>query len=473
MKVTNEIRVYQNDFNLNNERKCCDLNYDYSENLIKTQKRFKLGFANTSDLSKEDFTPIPISFIPWTLSKSDYSEAVETAQALSKILEQLSFQRDYLLELFEDFKDESSLIFKLKNLIQTSHLQQNNLATNLNLSRFDFLVDSERQWKLVESNTIAAGMGPFSEKLGEFHKELFPNQKYKLAENPAIERQAIAMFKAAATKAKAASPNIVFVTEENEDNIYDQNYLIAELRSLGAMVQRKTLRELKTGLTRSKQKLLLDQLGQVDLFYFRTGYNLQDYSAASHNSIKSQTELLELRSWIEKHDVAVSPSISHQLASSKWVQIKLSNLALKELKNRFGLSNYEAELASKSLKTKYMTVESLAQTKQALDSGKWILKNQNEGGGNVREKISYRERFDKLKRNTFLMRKIVSPIRRNGCRYYESNFKCNFQTISELGIFIVGESHEYAGYLARSKPASKLEGGVHSGDGFLDLVAIE
>jgi len=436
-------------------------------------KDFGLGFARTSEGVVGSFAPCPISFTPWVLSQSEYRIAVDTAKSISRILEKLSSNENELLGLLEDFSDESSLIFKLKRLLEENVKQSLGIARNFNLSRFDFMLDLHGQWKLVESNTVAAGMGPFSQKLGEFHQSIFPKQKFRQADNPAIEKQAKAMFNAAVRNANNESPNIIFVIEPNEDNIFDQNFLVEKLTSLGAKVIKQSLYQLYSNLKRHNQKLSLDSYGDVDLIYFRTGYNLEDYNQVADDSMVSDKTLLELRAWIERHQVTVSPSLSHQLASSKWIQIKLSKLSPVQLKDQFQLSHQEAERISKCLNTNYKTIESFEQVKQDLESKNWLLKNQSEGGGNIKTKISNREQDLELKKEFFLMEKIESQIRSGVCSFNESRFDCNIKTITELGIFTAGEAHQYAGYLARSKPSSALEGGVHAGEGFLDLVVLK
>jgi hypothetical protein len=48
------------------------------------------------------------------------------------------------------------------------------LARPVNMMRVDLLQDTRQQWTLVEANTIAAGMGPFSEGLITLQQTLWP-----------------------------------------------------------------------------------------------------------------------------------------------------------------------------------------------------------------------------------------------------------------------------------------------------------
>ncbi|MCW8878490.1 MAG: hypothetical protein OQK04_03530 [Kangiellaceae bacterium] len=448
--------------------RCCATNARLEHDIAITQREKLLGLnKNGVDMEPTKFSPCAISLTPWKLEKTQFEQAIETSRNFSRLLQSLSQNIDLLLALLNNFQDKDSLLFKLKEQIASRNRKSDYLSENLNLSRYDFLLNNNDQWQLVESNAIAAGMGPFSEKLGELCEEYPIEKSQRLAQNPSIGKQAGAMYQAASRLNNTRSPGIVFVIEQNEDNIFDQNYLIEELERLGAKTLRRTFNELSNSLFSKDNRLRLKDFGEIDLLYFRTGYNLQDYS----EDIPEKN--IQLRDWIEKHRVIVSPSIAHQISSSKWVQIKLANMAENELTDRFSLTAKEALQIKLSLAVKYELVENIWQVKRALQSGDWLLKNQNEGGGNVTDDMSALPDIETLQQSYFLMEKIESKLRSNVCRFSGYAIECLSQVVSELGIFMVGDEHEYGGYLLRSKPFGQVEGGVHGGNGFLDVVAFD
>ncbi len=449
---------------------CCQPTTEFERFVLAVQEENKLGFSRKLNKDKNTFIPCPISLTPWKMSTKNFSLATETAKALSSILTSLEQTPEKLIELLADFNDQNSLLYHFKQILLRQKFDNVKIAAqNLNLSRFDFMLNSNQQWKLIESNTIAAGMGPFSEKLGRLYSDLMPQKKRDLLVSPSIETQASVMYQAAASNRGKTLPVIIFVVEENEDNIHDQNFLISALEAKGAKVTRLTLNELSTRLTANGQYLQLDSSDVVDLIYYRTGYNIEDYYT---ENLKDAKTLIRFRVWTEQHHVIVSPSIAHQISSSKWVQAKLSSYSKEAIYSSFNLSAQQSELAYQSLNSRFLSLDNFDQVNHALASGKWLLKSQGEGGGNIRTKIERDEKFDDYKESSILMEKIQSISRDNVCRMNKQKLECGLTATSELGIFVFGDNHRYGGYLARSKPSNEIEAGIHSGDGFVDLISL-
>ncbi|WP_168204157.1 hypothetical protein [Aliikangiella coralliicola] len=427
----------------------------------------KLGLKSGED----QFKPCPVTLKPWKISKTLFRQAQLTAQSLSLLFTRVSMNHGYLKKALEDYSADSSLLFKLKEI---AFSQQPTIAKNLNLIRQDFLLDAQLQWRLVEANSIAAGMGPFNDKLVNIQQSLTQNNATQFAPNSALKLQAAEIYKAASNSNRNQNPLVVFVIQENEDNIYDQELLANALQELGAIVMRKTLNQLATELKSKSKKLYLADTKKVDLFYFRTGYNLADYSLSNNkkNNINEQKRILKFRNWIEHHETNVCPKVEMQIATSKWVQMKLSKLTKSELSDYFFLSDRQALLVYNALKVPYTATNDTEVIRSKLNSGNWLLKSQNEGGGNVDDQYSYSIEKRSSQESLMLMKKIDTYVRNEQVSiYFDNQVSVHTNLISELGIFTLGDQHDYGGYLMRSKHEGQLEAGVHGGYGFLDCIA--
>lgn len=411
------------------------------------------------------FSASPMSFSPWKMTTRQFESAKQSARAVAEIFLRASENIQFLKDALADYSEEDSLLFRL-----SKQLNSKTKAVNFNLSRQDFLLDKQQQWRLVESNSIAAGMGPFNETLLSIQQQLSINASMNYAPNPATNLQAKSLFEAAVKLNNNNQPLVVFVIEQQENNVFDQAMLAEGLKRRGAIVVYRTLNQLQQELSSNSKTISLCDYGDVDLFYFRTGYNIKDYNNASQNP----DELLKLRTWIEAHKTVVCPTINYQIATSKWIQMKLSDLDIAELRESFGVSQEIAIRAKTALDTEFYIPKSLAEIRSKLSTGNWILKTQNEGGGNVFDQyFDFEQIYNKNTR--YILMKKIDPLSRQGTvkALYNDRVINHTDVISELGIFALGERNKYGGYLLRSKPGRQLEAGIHRGGGFLDCVGLK
>ncbi|MET1255094.1 hypothetical protein [Aliikangiella maris] len=455
--------------------------------LIHHQQQFLLGVHSSYD----QFTPCKISLTPWQITQQQFNDALVSAKLLSRIFYKLSQMPELMLSMLQDYKvtdtTQSLAPHQLpKNLLSHFkhylHSQVNNRrkpikAIPVNLSRQDLLYDQDGHWKLVESNSIAAGMGPFSEVLSNLLESQSSMRFNKFAPNPAIYQQAATIFNAAKKNALLNQPVIVFLIAADEDNIYDQNYLINQISLMGAIVKRLTLIQLKQQIKSKNNRLYLSSGETIDCIYYRTGYNYKDYiftdDAVHSSSAHSIDELMSFRQWIEQHQICSIPTINHQVATSKWIQMKLSQLSIQEIKINFELSQQESENVKQTLANNYQIISHQQQIVEALKERCWILKSQHEGGNSVYDISTPLPTLDLQHEKYLLMQKINSVIRQEEIHLLTANtIQSTHSVISELGIFTVGNDHHYGGYLLRSKPANQLQCGVHSAGGFLDTLVI-
>ncbi len=406
------------------------------------------------------FEPVWTSNTPYELSAAQWRVANITAHALATLFAAVSRDSDVLRRVLQHLAPSSLASQLLVRLPEYPRLENEVL-----IMRHDLMLDHHSNWRLIETNSIAAGMGPFSERLAS---SLSTEFDFNFVPNDASFLQAEALYRAACERAGNSSPAIVFVVAEQEDNVIDQHLLAAAVREQGARVVFRTFAQLQRERERmDTSQLWLRDIGLIDLLYFRTGYNLDDYRDES-----GQVERwLDLRAELDTLDVRVCPGISGQLASHKGVQRYLSSLSANEMTVQFGLSDQQAIFARLALSTAYRDVN-LTTLAEDLNSGHWLLKSSGEGGGNVFDSLPTPAQFSLLS-DPLLMRRIRPCLRSEPVtllRGKEQRIINN--AVSELGVFTVGANHSYGGYLLRTKSASALECGVHKGFGAIDTVVV-
>ncbi|AMG29395.1 glutathione synthase [Grimontia hollisae] len=363
------------------------------------------------------------------------------------------------------------------------------------MMRSDFMDDAELGPKLVEFNGIAAGMGPFGQRIHELHDYLaiqWPTpfvqwageKPGELVENRALERLAEGVAQATQSIkdhfGDGGRPTFLMVVQEREDNVYDQHLLEHALQARGIRTVRRTFRELYDGLSTGEgHRLLLDGIGPIDTVYLRAGYQFSDYVAHDIVDVACCEALSQTRVMIEKHHVAVNATVSQQLATSKRVQMLLSSAPVDSLM-QFGLTKSEAETVKHFLGEMVAVDENSAQKVSEGNVDDWVLKNQGEGGGHCIFGDDIITRLNRLGPHEYgawaLMRRL-HPIPRPQPAYMvrKGEIYVVDDLISEIGLFTMhlnGEplidNNGYAGYLIRSKSSKVTEGGVHSGMGALD-----
>lgn len=459
-----------------------------------TQPKPEVADMNTSQLTAEmadlhigmlntqgQFQPVPVALLPWQLTTTQWQQATAAAALLGRLLTAIAADPKFLLQQFQPILAGNSLPAKLAAAYALQHQQAlPQKAGGVSLMRHDLMLNQQQQWQWIESNSIAAGMGPLSQQLAVL---LQPNQP-KLAPNNATELQAGFLFQAALQQAQrrgATAPLIVFVVEAQEDNIFDQQLLADALKTLGALVQRRTIPELRelqqqaiaSAAGRSVEKAGVLQLdgSTVDLLYFRTGYNPADFASEAE---------LQWRCQLQQQDVLLCPDLPTQLAGSKWLQLQLSRLLQQvegraELTSRFGLNQIEIQqLCALTVPAVPLLALAPSQIEQLISEG-WWFKKQNEGGGNVARGAQALTLAAQAKvlDGDFLMAPVLVQQRQEPLWKFQQGLLQQQQPhISELGIFSLGAAAAYGGYLLRTKPATALEGGVHKGHAVLDTVVL-
>lgn len=476
-------------------------------------------------------THTAFSFAPTPISKARYQQLVASVGLLGKLVHYVSEDHQFLnhaidpitkgdpffnalLEMHKAIhqapkqSSERSTEHSTEKSVSSEHPSSSAKRVPLLIMRSDFMDDAALGPKLIEFNGIAAGMGPFGQRVHELHKFLqlqsagtfnqwSASTNNQLVENHALEKLANGIANATfkikqeftqsdlSTGFENHPPAFLMVVQANEDNVYDQHLLEHALQAKGIRTVRRTFRELHDKLTTGKNhRLLLEGVGPIDTVYLRAGYQYCDYHANDIISRVCCEALMQTRIFIEKHRVAINATVSQQLATSKRVQMLLSMMDASAL-TRFGLTLDEANTVKGFLgEMRPVTKESAALINQSSPE-QWVLKNQGEGGGHCIFDDNILPKLLSLKPDEYqawsLMRRLQpTPRPTPALTVRKGELQQVDDLISEIGMFTVhidgkpaitdlnGEQQAYAGYLIRSKSARSTEGGVHSGMGVLD-----
>jgi|GEM_PF-1556692 len=439
---------------------------------------------NTQQLglqSSSGFLPVPVSLTPWQLGAAQFAKAQRLATLLGQIQSKAAIQPQWLLTLLEGLKQSQTVPGQIWRTLRSLYADNtsrtpattNSTSRNLMLNRHDFLLDQQHQWKWVESNPVAAGMGPLNDRyLTVLQTQELKQQHVRYAPNEAITTQAKLLAQAAFASAlqlptaDSGVPLMLIVVEADEDNIFDQKLLCDGVERLGVRVKRVTISDLlKTEFTDDEH--LHWQTQRVDLIYWRTGYN---------PSADLTGKFWQFRARLEQAAVMQCPNLAGQLTGSKWFQHQLTALLLanpQEVTEQFGIEAAEVALLIQAMVPSYAVCELKTDKAEALIAQGYWYKTQQEGGGNVARGQAALAKLTNADRADLLMAPINAGLRREALTSLRHG-KATIATdhISELGIFSLGEEAGYGGYLCRTKPAQNNEGGVHRGGAVLDVIQL-
>nr|WP_208733529.1 glutathione synthase [Vibrio comitans] len=449
----------------------------------------------------------PFSIAPMTMEKKVFEHLKAATPLITKLIHNISEDHDFLQSSLEAVAKADPFFERLLALHQQAHGEIGHrirpARKPLLIMRTDFMDDQQHGPKVIEFNGIAAGMAPFGQRATEFHAYL-QNQWPEVyqawsedpqaiqADNQGLEQLAYGIaqtarkIQATFTSGKQQhSPTFLMVVQENEDNVYDQHLLEVALQKLGIRTVRRTFDQLSTQLsTGDNQRLLLQDVGAIDVVYLRAGYQYIDYCAPKLNEEVCCQTLSQTRLFIEQHHVAVNATFSQQLATSKTMQMLLTAMPSEEYA-RWGLDYSDAELVKSVLADmRPINKQTISWFNTQASKHEWVLKNQGEGGGHCVFGEDISEKLSQLTPSEYdawaLMQRLY-PHERDTPTIAVRNGKPTQinDIVSEVGLFTVyfdgdpvTQLDGYAGYLIRSKPASENEGGIHSGQGILDSLAL-
>ena len=443
---------------------------------------------------------VPFTLTPCPVSAQAFAQLRAAAPLLGLLTQRIADDADLVQRVHAPLASADAFFAELLATHERLHSRAGQLArVPLLLQRSDFMIDAEAGARLVECNSIAAGMAPFGEQVAGLHAKLavgFPQlfTQYlselpgALLPNEAGNAMAAAMAQAAAAIARDIDDDgplrVLMVVQENEDNVFDQALLADALQRHGVQTHRRTLRELHSQLAGGRNDaLVLADVGIVHVVYLRAGYDFLDYVAQDLDTQRCCDALQDTRVFIERHRVALNATVAQQLATSKRMQLQLAadnGALLRQLD--FEPAAVE-RLRSVFAPMQEVTAHSAAMLREAGEAQRWVLKNQGEGGGHCLFGDDIPARLAQMHERDYGAWTLMQRLRPAGrdtptLLFRHDGFEQVSDLTSEIGLFTAhlaqqalhdnGDLPGYLGYLVRSKPPGVAEGGIHSGSGALD-----
>lgn len=449
---------------------------------------------------------VPFTLSPTSISGSMLDQLESVAPLLGRLTQAVANNNQLIQAVHAPLVTADTFFAEMLAMHKELHSAGSDLPrVPLLLQRSDFMVDEQAGARLVECNSIAAGMAPFGERAHTLHAYIERRWPIEFARfhtsspgvclpNPATERLASAITSAARQMDSELGtdeehPGFLMVVQENEDNLFDQRLLERQLQEFGLRTYRRTFRQLHGQLSSGpNQSLQLAEGGTIHAVYLRAGYQYQDYIATDLDTRRCCDAICATRMFIERHRVAVNATVAQQLATSKRMQLQLvggGNALLEEL----GFNTQERERISAVFAS--MRPVDAGSADRLLDenaTGDWVLKNQGEGGGHCLFDRDILNRLHKMPAHEYSAWVLMQRLRPSGRRkatlvIRDGKAQKVERLVSEIGLFTahLGEtalqtgSHQpgSVGYLVRSKPPEITEGGIHSGFGALDSLFVE
>ncbi|KAF2860816.1 glutathione synthase [Piedraia hortae CBS 480.64] len=438
-------------------------------------------------------TPAPVTLFPSLFPRVCFDEAISVAEAYNKLYAAVACDEEWLGKIIQELIEIDDFIAGLWKIHEQVKAEGYVQPLNLGLFRSDYLVHqspSGPEIKQVEFNTIASSFGGLSTLVSSLHSHLskttYPKDTLpagsSLPPNDTIPKLAAGL--AAAHAAYGSSPHptcILFITQSDERNVFDQRHLeYALTTSHNIPVFRLPFSEILARTTLTAERALLytppsvsEEPYEVTTIYLRAGYSPHEYTSPL--------------AWPSRHHLERSkcikcPSILSQLAGSKKIQQVLSTSP-----HLAALLTHEPEREA-VLKT-FTEIYPLDGSEEgqkaaaiAIDparAGGYVLKPQREGGGNniYRSEIpGFLGRLDKGKWAAFVLMRLIEPPEQQNWILREGKTS-EGDVICELGVYgtvlwdqKTGEvmRNEQAGFLLRTKGRESDEGGVAAGFGAVD-----
>ncbi|ODV88400.1 hypothetical protein CANCADRAFT_146035 [Tortispora caseinolytica NRRL Y-17796] len=419
--------------------------------------------------------PAPLTTRPTKFPRAAYDAAIALQRPFNELYKDIACSTAFLDDIMNDLKTLDHFTGTLYNLyLRTARDPVQPLS--LGVFRSDYMLDSNDNYiKQVEFNTISVSFAGLSTLVPSLHAYL--GKKYQMhsyrsvPDNAAVQTIADGLY-AAHQQLALKDSVILFITQENETNVFDQraieSYLIEQYNVRSIRLHFSKVLECTRVDPQSSVLYVADQ--PVSVVYFRAGYDPKEYTSDAHWRAR---ELLE-RSYAIK-----CPSIITQLAGTKKVQQVLATPGVLEkfvdqntahqLRRSF-VDLYPLDTSSHGLKAREIALN---------DPMHYVLKPQREGGGNniySNDIPAFLKSIPESEWSSYILMKLIDTETHEATIVRDTKvFKGD--TISELGIYgcILWNQQTSetfyntgAGWLLRTKAADSNEGGVAAGFGSID-----
>lgn len=393
-----------------------------------------LGYANGLYNSKTGKL-INFTVQPSFTSKKSFLKLCELQKKLNLLYFNLSKNLDEFI--FPDpFYQFLYSVYKEKNK------KKENICTFL--IRSDYLLDENSQFKQVEINTISIAFVILGPKINRIHSLLYKNTEISESDFKFVNYLS-KIKKEFENLYKLKNTVIVMIDENTTPNTtnYVEKTLIIDLllkNNINIVYCKITDLRIDNGSVYIQDK-------HVSIVYYRWFYNLEQFDS------NSKQIFFEL----EISNVISLPSVEFRMINNKFFQVELVK---KDVLKKY-TTDYE-ELSDYF--TEFKTTDAFNLEKY--DQSNWVFKTVLEGGNSINLKNS----------EGFFMKKIISPTVDNAF-IYENKMKKMINEISTFGSFIAINNkiihNDKDGYLVRTKSFDSAEGGICSGNGGLDSLALD
>jgi glutathione synthetase len=324
----------------------------------------------------------------------------------------------------------------------------------------------------IELNTISASLAGLSSNLAKLRRSQYTG----IPENEAAYNVARGMRRAIqeyCSQFDLPCASALFIVQEAERNVFDQQEISDALTAMGIRVIRKPLAS--TFQVEADGVLRLESQ-EIGLIYFRAGYSPDEYTTEAHWKAR---EVLETSRAIK------CPDIAAHLAGLKKIQQVLTDESELE-RVMLGDAHKTRELLTCFAKI-YSLDPADPQTLQSIqmavsDPEKFVLKPQREGGGNNIYGADIKTALSSLtpaQLSAYILMQRIRPAITAKTPILRNGQESQIEAVSELGIygFVLARNYEIienetCGWLLRTKPVECDEGGLITGYSVLDCPSL-
>ncbi|CAF3907219.1 unnamed protein product [Adineta steineri] len=452
-------------------------------------------FTQNDDLNNDsNVIPYPFTIYPSPYSRNEYEKACQIQYGINKLIHRLAIDINLMDSVFQNLIECDPFIRRLRNIY--NHIQQlpyRNVAetciirTDYMLQQMNTLTDKTKL-RLIEINTISIGLGAAAKLMHAWHKKFLtqvrPDLVSQLPENESHDIIIDTLFESwkIYNKPKAI---ILLIKTEREFNIGDQMLieqgLLLRESSSSLLVKQVTFIDVCQNCSLNLEGILYFNDFEVALVYYRSAYDPKHF----YNEKIWQAYIM-----LESSRAIKCPSLRYHLAGMKCFQLALMNKTfLKEVFQENEQHIKDLQDITEEMFTIDQAVNDPLVLQRILDTPEsFYLKQSREGGGNVYCGSKLKERIDQIitdkqSNRYFLMSRIYAPIYssliRSSITKNNENSLCEKEINGELGIFgsLISQNdtviyERMGGSLFRSKPTINIEGGIASGQGYIDSILL-
>lgn len=322
----------------------------------------------------------------------------------------------------------------------------------------------------IELNTVSASMAGLSSNLAAIRAKQFSGVPVNLAALKLAEGMRLAI-QAYCQEYQVAQAAILFVVQDAERNVFDQQELVLNLPDI--IIIRKPF---DYHYTVQDGKLIVDG-HEIGLVYYRAGYAPTEYTTEQHWTS---------RQVLESSRAIKCPDIASHLAGMKKIQQVLTD---PQVLSKIMLNQQEKCAKLQSCFARILTLDPLdAQTSANIasaleDPQNYVLKPQREGGGNNIYGEDIRTALTTMSPDqlaAYILMQRIRPTITPNTRILRDGQESVINAVSELGNYgyILARNgdiiaNEACGWLLRTKPVESDEGGLLAGYSVLDVPQLQ